>query len=64
MNELVIEATRENLTKVLSFVDGHLETTGCNMRTQAQIDVAVEELFVNIASLSVRKSFFQKRGRK
>jgi len=50
MNELILEATRENLPKVLGFVDEHLEAAGCNMRTQAQIDVSVEELFVNIAN--------------
>ena len=50
MNEFVIEATRENLPKVISFVNEHLEAADCNMRTQVQIDIAVEELFINIAS--------------
>ena len=50
MNEFVIEATRENLPKVISFVNEHLEAADCNMRTQIQIDIAVEELFINIAS--------------
>ncbi|MBQ6337449.1 MAG: ATP-binding protein [Ruminococcus sp.] len=50
MNELVIEADRNNLLKVQSFIDEHLEEAGCPMLTQIAIDVAVEELFVNIAS--------------
>ena len=50
MNEFVIEATRENLPKVISFVNEHLEAADCNVRTQIQIDIAVEELFINIAS--------------
>ena len=50
MDELVIEATRENLPKVISFVNEHLEAADCNMRTQIQIDIVVEELFINIAS--------------
>ena len=50
MDELVIEATRENLPKVISFVNEHLEAADCNTRTQIQIDIAVEELFINIAS--------------
>ena len=50
MDELVIEATRENLPKVISFVNEHLEAADCNMRTQIQIDIAVEELFINISS--------------
>ena len=50
MKELVIAADRNNLLKVQSFIDEQLEDTGCPMLTQIAIDVAVEELFVNIAS--------------
>ena len=50
MNELIIEAKVENLDQVLAFVDEHLESLDCPMKTRMQIDVAVEELFVNIAS--------------
>lgn len=50
MKELVIEADRNNLPKVQSFIDEQLEEVGCPMLTQVAIDVAVEELFVNIAS--------------
>ena len=48
-NEIRIEALTENLQAVLAFVDGHLEEMGASMKAQMQIDVAVEELFVNIA---------------
>ena len=50
MKELVIAADRNNLLKVRSFIDEQLEDAGCPMLTQIAIDVAVEELFVNIAS--------------
>ena len=50
MQELTVEARPENLDRVLAFVDGLLEEIGCPMKAQMQIDVAVEELFVNIAS--------------
>ena len=50
MKELVIAADRNNLLKVQSFIDEQLEDAGCPMLTQIAIDVAVEELFVNIAS--------------
>ena len=50
MLELTIEANVQNLDQVLGFVDGQLESLGCSMKVQMQIDVAVEELFVNIAS--------------
>ena len=48
--ERTLDATVENLSKVLAFVDGELEALDCPMKAQMQIDVAVEELFVNIAS--------------
>ena len=50
MKELVIEADRMNLLEVQMFIDEQLEEAGCPMATQIAIDVAVEELFVNIAS--------------
>lgn len=49
MKELVLEAKLENLNKVLAFIDEQLEELDCSMKTQMQIDIAVEELFVNIA---------------
>jgi anti-sigma regulatory factor (Ser/Thr protein kinase) len=50
MREITIEAKLENLDEVLGFVDGQLEELECPMKAQMQIDVAVEEIFVNIAS--------------
>ena len=50
MKELTIEAEIENLDKVIGFVDEQLEALECPMKAQMQIDVAVEEIFVNIAS--------------
>lgn len=49
MRELTIEATPENVDKVIEFVDGMLEAYGCGAREQMAIDVAVDELFSNIA---------------
>ena len=48
--DLTVEARKENLPQVLSFLDEHLESYGCPMKVQAQMDIAVEEIFVNIAS--------------
>lgn len=50
MKELIVEAKRENLLEVQSFIDEQLEEVGCPMQTQIAIDIAVEELFINIAS--------------
>ncbi len=47
--ELNIEALEKNLPQVLRFVDDLLELAGCPVKTQLQIDLAVEEIFVNIA---------------
>lgn len=50
MAELKIEALRENLNRVMSFVDEHLEGIDCPMKAQMQIDLCVEEMFINVAS--------------
>ena len=49
-NELELEAKTENLPEVLSFIEQHLESVNCPPKTQMQISVAAEEIFVNIAS--------------
>ena len=50
MSELTLEAKVENLDEVLAFVDKALEELDCPPKAQMQIDVSVEELFVNIAN--------------
>ena len=49
MNELTIDATIENIAEVTAFVNNHLDTLNCSLKTQMQIDVAIDELFGNIA---------------
>ena len=49
MKEFKTEAITENLHSVLGFIDGQLELIGCPMKPQMQIDIAAEEIFVNIA---------------
>ena len=48
--ELTIEANMDCLDEMMAFVDGRLEENGCSPKIQMQIDVAVEEIFVNIAN--------------
>jgi uncharacterized protein (TIGR02172 family) len=50
VNELEIEAETENLTQVQTFVDERLEAAACPFKAQMEIDLAVEEIFVNIAT--------------
>ena len=46
---LNIAAKTENLDQVLGFIDSFLEEQECDMKAMIQIDVAVEEMYVNIA---------------
>lgn len=49
MNEMTIDATLENIAVVTDFVNEQLEQIDCPMKAQIQIDVAIDELFGNIA---------------
>ena len=49
MKELTIAATVENIGTVTDFVNEHLESYDCPMKAQMQIDIAIDELFGNIA---------------
>ena len=50
MKELTVDATIENVAAVTAFVDEQLEQLNCPMKTQCQVDVAIDELFGNIAN--------------
>ena len=50
MKKMTVKAGLDNLSRVLACVDEELETAGCSMKTQMQVDIAVEEMFVNIAN--------------
>ncbi len=49
MKELTVEATVENIEAVTEFVNAELEALDCPLKVQMQIDVAIDELFGNIA---------------
>ena len=49
MKELTIAAKVENIEAVTNFVNEQLETLDCPMKAQTQIDIAIDELFGNIA---------------
>ena len=49
MKELNIAATVENIETVTDFVNEQLESLDCPMKAQMQIDIAIDELFGNIA---------------
>lgn len=49
MKEMTTEASIENIAQVTAFVDEQLEELNCPARAQMQIDIAIDELFGNIA---------------
>ena len=49
MEELIVKAKDEYLDTVISFVEGQLESWECSMKVMTQVNVAVEEVFVNIS---------------
>ncbi len=49
MKKLSLDATIENVPVVTDFINAELESFGCSVKSQTQIDVAVDELFGNIA---------------
>lgn len=49
IREITVPAAVENLEAVTAFVDGCLEEVSCPPRAQMQIDIAVDEVFSNIA---------------
>lgn len=48
--ERTFPALREEMPHVSEFIEGELERLECPMREMMQISVAVEEIFINIAS--------------
>ena len=49
MKELTVEAKTTNIEAVTDFVNEQLEALDCPMKAQTQIDIAIDELFGNIA---------------
>ena len=49
MAELTLQASLEKLDEVLAFVEENMEKNECPMKVLMQVQIAVEEIFVNIA---------------
>lgn len=47
--EITLDAAVENLPKVTALLEETLEEADCPLKTQMQLSVAAEEIFVNIA---------------
>ena len=49
MKELTVAASIDKVSVVTEFIDAQLEALDCPMKAQMQIDIAIDELFSNIA---------------
>lgn len=52
--EMLLEAKVENVSTVQQFIRSHLEHTECSAKALMEIDLAAEEIFVNIASYAYK----------
>ena len=55
MKELTLPAAAENIEKAVEFVNVQLEAAGCPPKVTVQIDIAIDELFGNIAHYAYGK---------
>lgn len=49
MKEWTLDAKTENIAVLTDLVNAELEAAGCPMKTELQIDMAIDEIFANIA---------------
>ncbi len=54
MKSLIVPAEVGSLDEAKDFVDGQLEAYDCPVKTRLHIELAVEEIFMNIASYAYR----------
>ena len=49
MKEITVPAALDELDRVVEFINEELESHSCPVKTMMQLDIAVEEIYVNIA---------------
>jgi len=50
MQKLTVNATIDQIRPVTDFVNAQLENEGCSLRVTSQVDIAIDEIFSNIAN--------------
>lgn len=50
VKQITVKASIDSITAVTQFIDDNLEELGCPVKTQSQIDIAIDEIVNNIAS--------------
>ena len=48
MKELTMSADRKKIPAVIEFVNQVLDALGCSLKAEAQIDIAIDEIYSNI----------------
>lgn len=54
VKEITLEATVDNILVVTDFVNEELDKVNCSEKVKAEIDVAIDELFGNIANYAYK----------
>ncbi len=54
MKHLTVQANRSQLDAIIAFVNGELAAYDCPMKARLEIELAIEEIFANIASYAYR----------
>lgn len=54
MRELAVEAKTENVDRVIEFINEELDKLGCLSKIKIELNVAVDELFANIANYAYK----------
>lgn len=55
MDKLIVHAEIEKLDKVLDFISNQLKTYNFSKKFEIQLELATEEIFVNIANYAYKK---------
>ena len=50
MEKITVEATTDNLQDVIDFATAQLEEHDCSMKVVMQMELVIEEIFVNVSS--------------
>lgn len=50
MEKITVEATTDNLQDVIDFATSQLEEHDCSMKVVMQMELVIEEIFVNVSS--------------
>ena len=50
MKKITVDAVLENLQTVMDFATENLEAHDCSMKVSMQLELVIEEIFVNISS--------------